>query len=112
LSHSRLSESSAVVNGDVVRRLVDGVDPSVITTAEATAGSVAGVRQAHARARWTRRTLRVDSGVASVDNAFAYTRRSSGRETTAGHVARRWQDPGITQATGVDFGVDEPGFEH
>jgi cation diffusion facilitator family transporter len=48
------------VTGDVVRRLADGVDPSVITTAEAAAGSVPGVRHAHARARWTGRTLRVE----------------------------------------------------
>jgi len=48
------------VTGDVVRRLADGVDPSVITVAEAAAGSVPGVQHAHARARWTGRTLRVE----------------------------------------------------
>jgi len=48
------------VTGDVVHRLADGVDPSVITTAEAAAGSVPGVRHAHARARWIGRTLRVE----------------------------------------------------
>src|SRR6516225_8770829 len=48
------------VTGDVLRRLADGVDPSVITTAEAAAGTVPGVRHAHARARWTGRTLRVE----------------------------------------------------
>jgi cation diffusion facilitator family transporter len=48
------------VTGDVVRRLADGVDPWVITTAEAAAGSVPGVQHAHARARWTGRTLRVE----------------------------------------------------
>jgi cation diffusion facilitator family transporter len=48
------------VTGDVVHRLADGVDPSVITAAEAAAGSVPGVRHAHARARWTGRTLRVE----------------------------------------------------
>ena len=48
------------VTGDVVHRLADGVDPSVITTAEAAAGSVPGVIHAHARARWTGRTLRVE----------------------------------------------------
>jgi divalent metal cation (Fe/Co/Zn/Cd) transporter len=36
------------------------VDPDVITTAEAAAGSVPGVIHAHARARWTGRTLRVE----------------------------------------------------
>ncbi len=48
------------VTGDVVRRLADGVDPDVIATAEAAAGSVPGVVHAHARARWTGRTLRVE----------------------------------------------------
>jgi cation diffusion facilitator family transporter len=48
------------VSTDVVHRLADGVDPGVITTAEAAAGSVPGVIHAHARARWTGRTLRVE----------------------------------------------------
>ena len=48
------------VTKDVVHRLADGVDPDVITTAEAAAGSVPGVMHAHARARWTGRTLRVE----------------------------------------------------
>jgi divalent metal cation (Fe/Co/Zn/Cd) transporter len=48
------------VTKDIVHRLADGVDPSVITTAEAAAGSVPGVIHAHARARWTGRTLRVE----------------------------------------------------
>jgi divalent metal cation (Fe/Co/Zn/Cd) transporter len=37
-----------------------GWTPSVITTAESAAGSVPGVRHAHARARWTGRTLQVE----------------------------------------------------
>ena len=48
------------VTSDVVRRLADGVDPGVIHAAEAAAGSVPGVIHAHARARWTGRTLRVE----------------------------------------------------
>jgi cation diffusion facilitator family transporter len=48
------------VTKDVVHRLADGVEPAVITTAEAAAGSVPGVIHAHARARWTGRTLRVE----------------------------------------------------
>jgi cation diffusion facilitator family transporter len=48
------------VTKDVVHRLADGVDPEVITTAEAAAGSVPGIVHAHARARWTGRTLRVE----------------------------------------------------
>lgn len=48
------------VTGDVVRRLADGIDPEVIHATEAAAGSVPGVVHAHARARWTGRTLRVE----------------------------------------------------
>lgn len=48
------------VTKDVVHRLADGIDPEVITSAEAAAGSVPGVIHAHARARWTGRTLRVE----------------------------------------------------
>ena len=48
------------VTADVVRRLADGIDPSVVTGAEAAAGSVPGVIHAHARARWTGRTLRIE----------------------------------------------------
>jgi cation diffusion facilitator family transporter len=48
------------VTTDVTRRLADGIDPEVIRAAEAAAGSVTGVIHAHARARWTGRTLRVE----------------------------------------------------
>jgi cation diffusion facilitator family transporter len=48
------------VTADVLHRLADGVDPDLITKAEAAAGSVPGVIHAHARARWTGRTLRVE----------------------------------------------------
>lgn len=48
------------VTTDVVTRLADGVDPGVITAAEAAAGDLPGVMHAHARARWTGRILRVE----------------------------------------------------
>jgi cation diffusion facilitator family transporter len=48
------------VSSDIAHRLLDGVDPAVITTAEAVAAETAGVMHAHARARWTGRTLRVE----------------------------------------------------
>jgi cation diffusion facilitator family transporter len=48
------------VTTDVTGRLADGIDPEVVRAAEAAAGSVAGVVHAHARARWTGRTLRVE----------------------------------------------------
>jgi cation diffusion facilitator family transporter len=50
----------AEVTADVVRRLADGVDPADLAAAEAAAGCVPGVIHAHARARWTGRTLRVE----------------------------------------------------
>ncbi len=48
------------VTKDVVQRLADGVDPAVITAAEQVAGSLDAVVHAHARARWTGRTLRLE----------------------------------------------------
>ena len=48
------------VTSDVVRRLADGVDPEVVRAAEGAAGSVPGVVHAHARARSTGRTLRIE----------------------------------------------------
>lgn len=48
------------VTADVVHRLLDGVDPQIITTAETVASGVPNVRHAHARARWTGRTLRLE----------------------------------------------------
>lgn len=48
------------VTGDIAHHLLDGVDPAIITTAEAVAAAIPGVTHAHARARWTGRTLRVE----------------------------------------------------
>ncbi|MGH3765601.1 MAG: cation diffusion facilitator family transporter [Pseudonocardiaceae bacterium] len=48
------------VTTDIGHRLLDGVDPGVITAAEDAAAGVPGVRHAHARARWTGRTLRIE----------------------------------------------------
>ena len=44
----------------IAHRLLDGVDPDTIATAEAAAAKVPGVKHAHARARWTGRTLHVE----------------------------------------------------
>jgi hypothetical protein len=68
------------VTADVTSRLADAVDPDVIRAAEAAAGSVPGVVHAHARARWTGRTLRVE--------------------------IEGWVDPGITAR---DAGARPPG---
>ncbi len=48
------------VSSDIGHRLLDGVDPAVIETAEAVAAEIPGISHAHARARWTGRTLRVE----------------------------------------------------
>lgn len=48
------------VTSDVVHRLLDGVEPELVKTAEKIAAQVAGVHHVHARARWTGRTLRVE----------------------------------------------------
>ena len=48
------------VTSDVVHRLLDGVDPQIVLTAESAAAEVPGVVHAHARARWTGRTLRLE----------------------------------------------------
>jgi len=70
------------VSADVIHRLADGVDPEVITAAEAAAGDLPGVIHAHARARWTGRILRVeveawvDPGL-SVRDADAVGRRAA-----------------------------------
>src|SRR6201996_2604533 len=48
------------VTADIAHHLLDGVDPEIITTAETAAIEVPGVQHAHARARWTGRTLRVE----------------------------------------------------
>ena len=47
------------VTTDITRRLLDGIDAGVLTTAEHAAAAVDGVQHAHARARWTGRTLRI-----------------------------------------------------
>ena len=48
------------VTTDVAHRLLDGVEPAVIQTAESIAAQVPAVIHAHARARWAGRTLRVE----------------------------------------------------
>jgi cation diffusion facilitator family transporter len=48
------------VTSDVVHRLLDGVDPQIVLTAEKVAAQIPGVAHAHARARWTGRTLRLE----------------------------------------------------
>jgi cation diffusion facilitator family transporter len=48
------------VSKEIVRHLMDGVDPAIVTAAEEAAGTVPGVHHAHVRARWTGRSLLVE----------------------------------------------------
>jgi cation diffusion facilitator family transporter len=48
------------VTTEVCRRLLDGVDDGVLVAAESAAASVSGIDHAHAHARWTGRTLRIE----------------------------------------------------
>jgi cation diffusion facilitator family transporter len=48
------------VTGDVVHRLMDGIEPELLAAAETAAANVPGVRHVHARGRWTGRTLRME----------------------------------------------------
>jgi len=81
------------VTKDVVHRLADGVDPDVITTAEAAAGSVPGVIHAHARARWTGRTLRVEIEGWVDPELPAKDADTMGRQV-ADHLARQLPEAG------------------
>jgi divalent metal cation (Fe/Co/Zn/Cd) transporter len=70
------------VTADVLHRLADGMDPDVITRAEAAAGSVPGVIHAHARARWTGRALAA-GGLHVAGRGQAGGRRAVGGERQA-----------------------------
>jgi cation diffusion facilitator family transporter len=64
------------VTSDVTHRLLDGVEPEMIETAESVAAEVPGVVHAHARARWTGRTLRVEvEGWVNADTTVAESDR-------------------------------------
>jgi len=79
------------VTADVVHRLADGVDPDLITSAEAAAGFVDGVIHAHARARWTGRTLRVEIE-GWVDPGLTVTEADSLGQQVAVQVAEQVPD--------------------
>jgi len=48
------------VTSDILRHLMDAVDPEVVADAEQAAATVEGVRHAHVRARWAGRSLLVE----------------------------------------------------
>jgi divalent metal cation (Fe/Co/Zn/Cd) transporter len=81
------------VTADVMHRLADGVDPDVITRAEAAAGAVPGVVHAHARARWTGRTLRVEIEGWVAPDISARDADAIGREV-AEEIARQLPEAG------------------
>ena len=81
------------VTADVLHRLADGVEPDVITKAEAAAGSVPGVVHAHARARWTGRTLRVEIEGWVDPDVTTRDADAIGR-TVAGEISRQLPEAG------------------
>jgi len=81
------------VTKDVVHRLADGIDPQVITNAEAVAGLVPGVVHAHARARWTGRTLRVEIE-AWVDPDLTARQADAMGRLVAGEITRQLPEAG------------------
>jgi cation diffusion facilitator family transporter len=93
------------VTSDIVHRLADGIDPAVITTAEAAAGSVPGVIHAHARARWTGRTLRVEIEGWVDPDLTARDADAIGREVAAA-LSRQLPDAG--SLTWISRAAPEP----
>lgn len=79
------------VTADVEHRLAAGVDPQVIHAAEAGAGSMPGVVHAHARARWTGRTLRneIEGGLLRISLPAAPTRSGSASRARSPRGCRR-----------------------
>ncbi|MGH3250372.1 MAG: cation diffusion facilitator family transporter, partial [Trebonia sp.] len=84
---------------DVTRRLADAVDPDVIRTAEAAAGSLPGVVHAHARARWTGRTLRVEIEAWVDPNTTTRDADALGRQAAAAIAAQLPEAGSFTWAT-------------
>jgi hypothetical protein len=71
---------------------MDGVDPTILTTAEAVAAARPGVRHAYARARWTGRTPRVEVEGCTGDRPYLTTatwRRCLARDIEG--VGIRWR---------------------
>jgi cation diffusion facilitator family transporter len=79
------------VTSDIATRLLDGVDPAIITAVELIAGDVPGVVHAHARARWTGRTLRVEIE-GWVDAALSVANADAIGRDVAQHVSTRLPD--------------------
>jgi cation diffusion facilitator family transporter len=69
------------VTGDLIRHLMDGIDPDLLATGERAAAAAAGVHHAHLRARWMGRSLVVEvEGFVDADTTVAES------EATGRHV--------------------------
>jgi cation diffusion facilitator family transporter len=90
------------VTADVVHRLMDGVDPEILHAAERAAGEVSGVRHAHARARWTGRTLRVEVE-GWVDGTLSVTTADTLGQEVANRVSAAV--PGVRNLTWTARGI-------
>jgi hypothetical protein len=58
--HPEAAQARTALPTTSINSVPCSIDPAVIAAAETAAGTVDGVVHAHARARWTRRTLRVE----------------------------------------------------
>lgn len=79
------------VSTDVAHRLLDGIDPHIITTAETLAADIPGIRHAHARARWTGRTLRLEMEAWLDPNTTVHDADQLG-QTAATHIGKALPD--------------------
>ncbi|HEX3426532.1 MAG TPA: cation diffusion facilitator family transporter [Acidimicrobiales bacterium] len=76
------------ITADLLTHLSDGVDPSVLATAEDAAGTVPGVRHAHIRARWMGRSLLVEiEGFVAADRSLEDAERIGRLVEDAVHAA-------------------------
>lgn len=82
------------VTSDIAQRLLDGVDPRIITTAETVATAVQGADHAHARAPLDGRTRRVEvEGFLDPDRSDRPQRSCGARATNSCAVSRGRGEP-------------------
>jgi divalent metal cation (Fe/Co/Zn/Cd) transporter len=83
------------VTGDLVRHLMDGVDPAVLTDADRAAREVPGVEHAHVRGRWMGRSLLVEV------EGFVAPRTSVGEAEALGRAVEEAVSAAVPEARAV-----------
>jgi len=86
------------VTGEILRHLMDSVDPEVITDAERAVNLVPDVRHAHVRARWMGRTLLVEVDGFILAGTAIEDAETVGREVEAAVLAAVPQARAVTWA--------------